>query len=315
MTLSTEIADRQSAKHVKLQFELNQIISIASNVVKPGESCEPVFGYSINKAQDVSVLILDQSQLPTGTIKVCIIGLDIKQRWQPRTQALEVSWANNYVRVEGGDGIRIDSGSQPHGSPDFENPDHVLTVPGAGPAGADPVATPNQVPVGDPAQNPEPVAPPEPKVHRVDNETTIEAEEYASAVQGNDSVNWQSLNDRAGFRGTGFVGTLGTGSIVDGSADGCRLQYQLDVDQSGSYYVWLRRQMSGTGSNSIYVQFGSETPDDFHESDTGTLNEWAWSRTGPYDVSQGNTTMTIIRREKGFYIDQIILTTDDGFSP
>lgn len=95
--------------------------------------------------------------------------------------------------------------------------------------------------------------------------------------------------------------------------------YSVDVPEEGSYVLWLRVWWNGECSNSFTISFDSQTPFLFGED--ATYKVWHWvrypvSRTArPIQLTAGKHTLSIMNREDGVRLDQVLLSGDKRFVP
>lgn len=151
-----------------------------------------------------------------------------------------------------------------------------------------PTATPTAVPGGD--------------ILIGSGTTTIEAERY-TALYGK----WTSV---VGATITYMNVPNGSDSSSD---DSSRLEYRLNVQNSGTYYVWLRLYGLDGSSDSVYVKVDSGTRSTVVPE---VLTAWSWKELGSgYGLSAGLHTLTISNREDGTRVDKIIVTTDSAYTP
>ena len=93
----------------------------------------------------------------------------------------------------------------------------------------------------------------------------------------------------------------------------------VDVSEDGSYFFWLRAYWEGECSNSLQVRIDDRPP--FVVGEDGTYHTWHWVKypmsrlTTLPALSRGRHTLTLLNREDGVRMDQILLTTDKRFVP
>ncbi|MEM9588968.1 MAG: DUF5060 domain-containing protein, partial [Planctomycetota bacterium] len=107
------------------------------------------------------------------------------------------------------------------------------------------------------------------------------------------------------------------------------LKYQVQFDQPGRYYVWVRAFSTGTEDNGIHVGLDGQWPESGQRMQwCEGKNSWQWQcaqRTEEnhcgepmeiyLDVEAGRHTVEFSMREDGFAFDQFVLTTDRDFRP
>jgi hypothetical protein len=90
------------------------------------------------------------------------------------------------------------------------------------------------------------------------------------------------------------------------------LSFNLDVTNGGQFYVWLLGYGPKSSADSFTVQF-----------DTGatrvvslTRDGWGWKRSsGTLAIANGAHTLLIKNREDGSSVDQLLLTSDERYTP
>lgn len=176
-----------------------------------------------------------------------------------------------------------------------------------------------------------------------DDETSeqvvMEAESYHRAVPGNhrdasgddmSGDSWVTVSDASASGGTALDGQPNNGDSAGDTRNGPRLDYYVDVANTGTYYVWVRMNCPGAGSadDSVHVGLNGE-PATFGESG---LNKnasmycrdesgWMWASHAsgsPVSVdinSVGQHTVNVWMNDDGTQIDQVVLTTDSSYDP
>ena len=132
----------------------------------------------------------------------------------------------------------------------------------------------------------------------------------------NDTVSspsaWVEATSRTGYVGDGYMGTPWASSTTTW-ATGCKLSYDVDFETAGTYKVWMYVNYDGHANNhSLIGMDGTE----LQEFGSATFSSWHWnSESGTVYVTAGTHTFELVMKEKYFYVDRIILTTDSGFTP
>jgi hypothetical protein len=119
------------------------------------------------------------------------------------------------------------------------------------------------------------------------------------------------------------------GSFYNDSADGARLEYPISFKTTGTYYVWVRVNSTGTEDNGLQVGVDGKL------ADAGKRvqwcgPEWRWTNAqrdsggtacgvnGTIHVEidkPGTHVITLYQREDGAEVDRFILTTDKKYDP
>lgn len=162
-------------------------------------------------------------------------------------------------------------------------------------------------------------------------EVVIEAESYPEDHPGEgewDTHYWKAFEDGGASGGTAvttYPNVSSSGGTGD-STEGTRLDYEVDFENGGLYYVYVRMRAPSAdsgNSDSIHVSVEDNTPPTYggqgltHGS--GTTWSWVSGVSSDEDVqidagSGGVKTLHIWMREDGTQVDKIILS-DTPISP
>lgn len=110
---------------------------------------------------------------------------------------------------------------------------------------------------------------------------------------------------------------LGAGKTPKVKAGTAKLVVEIPAD--GAYSVWLRANWMGECSNTLLVQIDSQPP--FLIGADSTYHAWHWvkypiSKVTPLPtITKGTHTVTLIHREDGVRLDQLLLTSDPRYVP
>ncbi len=146
----------------------------------------------------------------------------------------------------------------------------------------------------------------------------IDAINQTANNPGSNGNSWEATT-RSGHNG--YTVPNGNGNYYSFSTDAPELQYQVDVTNPGTYYVWVLGYAAGGGDNSVFVALTGATPS--HNLTFGTYGSLSWSNDlqdtanrASIDFSTaGRQTISVWQREDGFEFYQILLTTDPNFTP
>ena len=170
---------------------------------------------------------------------------------------------------------------------------------------------------------------PSPDIVEENGQVEFEAEAFTGQASGSGEASgseWSEISDSTAGNGAGMEAVPNEGVYVRDSTDGPRLDYEVEFNNTGTYYVWVR--MKGTTGSDDSLHAGVDgTPQSYGgggmTDDIG--GEWEWvNRVGWDDDgervtaeinSTGTHTFNIWMREDGTQVDQIVLTTDDTFVP
>lgn len=108
------------------------------------------------------------------------------------------------------------------------------------------------------------------------------------------------------------------------------LSYEVDINQVGRYYVWVRAYSTGSEDNGVHLGLDMNWPNSGQRIQwCKGKNNWTWSnsqRTAanhcgePHLIylditTKGKHTINFSMREDGFAMDKFILTTDVNYDP
>jgi Domain of unknown function (DUF5060)/Putative collagen-binding domain of a collagenase len=161
---------------------------------------------------------------------------------------------------------------------------------------------------------------------------TLEAESFSK--QSNDSKRrWEIRQERPDASGGAYIEALPDTRVThddklikgenftDEAGSIAVLEYEIDVEEPGRYYVWARTWSSGTEDNGLYFGLDGKWPESGKRWQTVKKNGWNWDckqRTAEVhtgvpmqlwlDIDQpGKHTLMLSMREDGAEVDQISL--------
>ncbi|MEM1013537.1 MAG: hypothetical protein AAGI46_15110, partial [Planctomycetota bacterium] len=165
-------------------------------------------------------------------------------------------------------------------------------------------------------------APPIEAFEEVDGLVTIEAAEFTEAATTPDG-NWVTVNNLDAINSQ-FMTVFGSGVNTRDDLTGPRLDYDINFQNSGTYYVWVRMTGDGGANDSIHVGLNGQasTLGGFGLS-SGDDNVFRWtngtnslSRRITVDVpSPGVHTLNVWMREDGVKVDDIRVARSINFDP
>jgi hypothetical protein len=143
---------------------------------------------------------------------------------------------------------------------------------------------------------------------------------------------WETFEDAAASGGMAVTTSpnVSTGDDTVGhsgdSRTGPRLDYELDFETTGTYYVHVRTRSPGDDGNSDSVHVGLEGGEPASYGGDGIGHggsNWGWESDVTSDGSRvtvqvtdpGRKTLHIWMREDGTQLDKVVLTRDDSYSP
>lgn len=152
----------------------------------------------------------------------------------------------------------------------------------------------------------------------------IEAEQYDNRIsQGNHD--WVLVNEGDASGGQAMKSTPDNGTLINKGylTQSPRLDYNLNFDQVGTYYVWVLGRDSGsilTKGNSIHAGLDGQavgTADrisGFEDGSYGWSNSTMDSAPATLNIaSAGMHTLNLWMREDGFIVDKVLLTNNPNF--
>lgn len=142
----------------------------------------------------------------------------------------------------------------------------------------------------------------------------IEAETYKESRSRGDVHKWSTATSVAGASGGAYVETVETHAALGTWETAAELTYDVSVALPGTYRVWMRVAASTWSDDSAIVgvdglALGTRI------DNAGPSSGWRWVQNATNTVlSAGTHTLSLRRREDGYKVDKIVLTTDAGFA-
>jgi hypothetical protein len=148
---------------------------------------------------------------------------------------------------------------------------------------------------------------------------SIEVEHYhANAAQG--QYEWVAA-DQAGFSGDGVMQALpeqGARITQDYVTKSPRLDYRVNFNHAGTYYVWLRAFATSSNSNSVHVGLDGQNVSTAENIYIPVTGDYVWTRGLVKSIvvsTPGEHVLNIWMRESGTIIDKLVLSQTSGFTP
>jgi hypothetical protein len=144
----------------------------------------------------------------------------------------------------------------------------------------------------------------------------MEAENYDANDMRSDpnDYSWQLNSSTGGYIGDDYVETplpQGTNATW---GNACELTYRINFVTTGTYHIWLRRYATDGATNSGYVGMNSTQAGGYDNG--GNYDSWVWKKMGTASVSSsGERTFNLRRREAGYQVDRILMTTEADYTP
>lgn len=106
-----------------------------------------------------------------------------------------------------------------------------------------------------------------------------------------------------------------TSTTYPAPPDTARLEFDVNLTGSGTYYYWFRYRAFGSGSDSLYIEY-NDLGDLKVSSGLVQTGIWTWLRVtyGP-SLPSGIGVAKIHRREANIEIDKVVLTQDVNYTP
>jgi hypothetical protein len=156
------------------------------------------------------------------------------------------------------------------------------------------------------------------------SQVVIEAEHFSGNISRN-GQSWVARTDPAGYAGDAvMLADPNTGSnINDGyTTSSPELQYAIQFNTPGTYFVWLRARVDNDFDNSAHVGLNGQVVNSADRMVLNNFGAWEWTSVtmdGPPASlnipGPGLYTLNVWMREDGFRLDRVLLTTDSRFIP
>ncbi|MGH2531056.1 MAG: discoidin domain-containing protein [Thermomicrobiales bacterium] len=172
--------------------------------------------------------------------------------------------------------------------------------------------------------DPEPTLVTAPPFVEQNGEVAFEAEDFHlhATRAGHAWTAESSLPDASGADYLGVLPDVGWHRTSDYAGASPELQYQIEFNQAGAYYVWIRALASSGGADSFHVGLNGEPVASGRNIDVVQDGIWRWSNRLTAGVVAtvtiavpGVHTLNVWAREDGLRIDRILLTTDPNLTP
>ena len=140
----------------------------------------------------------------------------------------------------------------------------------------------------------------------------MEAENFET-LGGTAADPWTTESDGGASNGLTLRAST-TGPRTQDQATAPWAEYLANFVQSGTHHIWARVMFSSSSMDSFYVSIDGAP---WTIKSTPTYGQWIWVEVGSgHNVSPtGQHSIRIHRRERGVYVDKIVLTTDGSFVP
>jgi hypothetical protein len=129
--------------------------------------------------------------------------------------------------------------------------------------------------------------------------------------------------DRAGASGPVMHALPALQQILGADRASPRMDYHVQFDEPGTYYVWVRGLADSGDEDSVHLGLnGVAPPTAQHVHPFDPFKQWVWTNTnrdGARVVLEVNRpgvhTLNVWMREDGFLLDHLLLTRDSAYKP
>ena len=151
----------------------------------------------------------------------------------------------------------------------------------------------------------------------------VEAEHFTTNNPGTGSAaarSWQLYSD-GNASGGQAMRTTGTGVSTGENINGPRLDYDVEFNTTGTYYIWVRMIGPNGSDNSVHVGLDNVPATLGYQGLSLTSSSWRWAnRVGTRLVTvnittPGRRTLNVWMREDGTRIDKIVMTRSSSYVP
>ena len=150
----------------------------------------------------------------------------------------------------------------------------------------------------------------------------MEAELYDAIVPADvNEFEWEFDTEFDGFSRDGYMRAMPPETRIDSDITRSpRLDYDVEITQPGTQYLWARAYAPNNSQNSYHLGVNGELTVDRVNVDPA--GEWLWlnvannGQPGAIEVNEpGMVTINCWLRESGICIDKILLTSDPNYMP
>jgi hypothetical protein len=141
----------------------------------------------------------------------------------------------------------------------------------------------------------------------------MEAEHFTGSASNGDGIAWRSESTLAGFAGSGYVMTPEQDVSRTAWASSAALHYEIEISTAGGYTIWARRSQQ-PGANSAWLGLDGSQIGDRLDNQDGSGWHWIQHATA-VELTAGSHSFELRRREDGYRVDRLLLTTDSTFVP
>lgn len=113
----------------------------------------------------------------------------------------------------------------------------------------------------------------------------------------------------------------GENNDQDDEPAGVSMDYEINIEQTGTYYVWARHKAENYKKDILKVKINGDT-DDFKRLTTSFKSEWIWSRNtnsavvAYFNISKsGKRRVSVLMSGSGTEFDKLLITNDPFYIP
>jgi len=147
----------------------------------------------------------------------------------------------------------------------------------------------------------------------------IEAERFSAVANRGDGARWSPASSTAGYVGEGYMVAAAPAGPAQAATweTGCELAFVVSIQTPGKYYVALRCRGPTAYSDSVFVGVDGEDRSAALGYFSQASRGWIWLRgLAPLgELAKGVHTIQVRRREAGFELDRLMLSTDESALP
>ncbi|MBN2092961.1 T9SS type A sorting domain-containing protein [candidate division KSB1 bacterium] len=144
-----------------------------------------------------------------------------------------------------------------------------------------------------------------------DGLVSIEAEHFQQQHPGKD-LPWALVPDTLASGGY-VMQTPNNNTTIEDPTRCARIDYVINFVQTGKHYLWVRGHAPSSSDDSFFAGLDGAKPNPFFPT-----RAWEWTNYRSFAVeitSPGLHIVNIYRREDGYMLDKLVLTTSSAYKP
>lgn len=139
---------------------------------------------------------------------------------------------------------------------------------------------------------------------------TLYLEAESAINQLNFTEHWRQ--ESSNVTPSAFYITAESKSTSDADNNGL-LNYHFSLTEQSTVYIWLKVFTDSSSNNSCYIKYGSDT--EWSQFHSPVSTSWQWIQWNSQSLPPGNHHLQLTYREKGYRIDQLVISTSSSFTP